>query len=170
MPLARVSGHSRTLPELTGAVDAGRDGSASLSSDTVFDAHRYTFKHATRFRAEMRKKEAREWTVLPKEEPSSGNSKPAKHAKEESAQCSRAVIQQNITKLASIAARSTAAQTVNPLSGGSSLLRWLTSMATKSTATQTADPVEDGRSLQHWRSIQWKYWLELQRGVQHSIQ
>ena len=38
-----------------------------------------------------------------------------------------------------------------------------------STATQTTDPAADGRSLHQWRSIQEKYWLELQK-AQHSIQ
>ena len=59
---------------------------------------------------------------------------PAKHAKEEKA-CSvlprRSVIQRNITKLASIATRSTAAQRVNPVSDGSCLLHWLMSAAIK---------------------------------------
>ena len=50
-----------------------------------------------------------------------------------------------------------------------SLLHWLTSTATKSRVTETSNPAADGRSLQQWRSIQGKYWLELQR-VQHSIQ
>ena len=36
------------------------------------------------------------------------------------------VIQQNVTKLASIATRSTAAKPVNPVTDGSSLLHWLT--------------------------------------------
>ena len=53
------------------------------------------------------------------------------------------VIQQNMTKLASI--------------------------ATRSTATQTTHSVTDGRSLQQSRSIQGKYWLDLQR-LQHSVQ
>ena len=53
------------------------------------------------------------------------------------------VIQQNMTKLASI--------------------------ATRSTATQTTNSVTDGSSLQQSRSIQGKYWLDLQR-LQHSIQ
>ena len=54
------------------------------------------------------------------------------------------MIQQNITKLAFIATRSTAAQTVDSVSEGSSLLHWLTSTAIKSTATQTSDPGADG--------------------------
>ena len=116
--------------------------------------------------------EAREWTVLPKEEPCSLHSMPAKHAKEEEAPSvipRGSVIQQHITKVASIATRPTAAQTVDPVSDGSSLLHWLTSTATKSTATQTSDPVAGGRSLLQWRSTQGKYWLELKR-VQHCIQ
>ena len=73
------------------------------------------------------------------------------------------VIQQNITKLASIATRSTAA------SDESSLWGWLATAATQSTATQTPAPETDERSLQQWRSAQGKYWLELER-LQHSIQ
>ena len=53
------------------------------------------------------------------------------------------MIQQNMTKLASI--------------------------ATRSTATQTTNSVTDWSSLQLWRSIQGDYWLELQR-PQHFIQ
>ena len=45
----------------------------------------------------------------------------------------------------------------------------LASIATRSTATQTTHSVTDGSSLQQWRSTQGKYWLEL-RGLQHSIQ
>ena len=45
----------------------------------------------------------------------------------------------------------------------------LASIATRSTATQTQNSVTDGRSLLQWRSTQGKYWLELQR-LQHSIQ
>ena len=48
---------------------------------------------------------------------------------------------QNITVLASIATRSTAAQTVDSVSDGSFLLH---STATKSTPTQTSDPGADG--------------------------
>ena len=53
-------------------------------------------------------------------------------------------------KMASLSTRSTSAQTEDPA------------------ATQPADPGVDGRSLQQWRSIQWKFWLELQK-VQHSV-
>ena len=131
--------------------------------------HRYACQYATKFRAEMQRDESRERTVLPKKEPSNRNSMPAKHAKDEEARSvlpRGSVIQQNTTKLASIATRSTVAQTANPVSDGSSLLQRLTSTATK--LTETSDPVADGRSLQQWPSIQGKYWLELQR-VQHSI-
>ena len=77
-----------------------------------------------KFRAEMQREETSEWTVLLKEEPSSGNGMPAKQAEQEEARSvlpRGSVIRQNITKLASIATRSTAAQTVNPVSDGSSL-------------------------------------------------
>ena len=97
---------------------------------------------------------------------------PVKHAKVEEARSVLprvSVIQQNITKLASTATRSTAAQTVDSVSDGSSLLHWQTSTATKSTAAQTSAPVADERSLQQWRSTQEKYWLKLRR-VQHSTQ
>ena len=109
-------------------------------------AQQYAHKYATRFRAEMQREEAREWTVFPKEEPGSGNSMPAKRAKKEACLVllTGSVIQQNITKLASIGTRSTAAQTVDSVSDGSSLLHWLTSTATTSTATQTSDPGEMG--------------------------
>ena len=103
-------------------------------------AQRYAYKQAARFGAEMQREEAREWSVLPKEEPRGGNSMPAKHAKEEEARSvlpTGSAIPQNITKLASIATHSTATQTVDPVSGGSSLLHWLTSTTTNSTATQT---------------------------------
>ena len=59
--------------------------------------------------------------------------------------------------------------TVDPVTDERSLWDWLTTSTTKCTATQTSAPEADERSLQHWRSIQEKYWLELQR-VQHSIQ
>ena len=49
-------------------------------------AHQYVYSYQTRFRAEMQREEARERTVLPKEEPISGNSMLAKHLEEEEAQ------------------------------------------------------------------------------------
>ena len=61
------------------------------------------------------------------------------------------MIQQNITKLASIAIRTTAAQRVNPVSDGSSLLHWLTSTSTKSTATQTSNSVLAAAAALHSR-------------------
>ena len=105
-------------------------------------AQRYAYKHAAKLRAEMQREEASEWTVSPKEEPSSGNRIPAKHTKKEEARSvlpRDSVIQQYTTTLASIATRSTAAQT---------------STASKSTATQTSNPAADGRALQQWRSTQ----------------
>ena len=45
----------------------------------------------------------------------------------------------------------------------------LATIATRSTATRTAIFRSDRSSMQQWRSIQGKYWLELQR-LQHSIQ
>ena len=91
------------------------------------------------------------WTVSSKGESKSENEAPAatrltKRTKDEETRSvlpRGSVIQQNMTKLASI--------------------------ATRSTATQTTNSVTDGSSLQQWRSIQGKYWLELQR-LQHSIQ
>ena len=89
------------------------------------------------------------WTVSSKEELKSDNEAPAsstrltRRTKDEEA-CSvlprGSVIQQNLTKLASI--------------------------ATRSTANQTTNSVTDRSSLQQWRSVQGKYWLELQR-LQH---
>ena len=64
------------------------------------------------------------------------------------------MIQQNNTKLASIASRSTAAQT---------------STVTKSTATETSDPAADGRSLQQWALHSREVLAELHK-MQHSIQ
>ena len=81
--------------------------------------------------------EASVWTVLSKEEPKSENEAPApssrltKNTKGEETRSvlpRGSVIQQNMTKLASI--------------------------ATRSTANQTPNSVTDGRSLQQWRSTQ----------------
>ena len=75
--------------------------------------------HCAQRYAKVQKRD--EISALPKEEPSSGNSKPVKHVKEEEAMGS--VIHQNITKFAS-----------QP-----DLPPPQTSTATKPTATQTSD-------------------------------
>ena len=116
---------------------------------------------------EVQREESREWSVFTKEEPRSGNGTSAKNAKDEEARSvlpRGSVIQQNITKLASIATRSTAAQTMNPVSDGSSLLHRLTSTATKSTATQTSNSVLAGSGAPLKGNTGWN------SKVQHSIQ
>ena len=70
------------------------------------------------------------------------------------------VIQQNMTKPASIATRSIAALTVNRVTDERSLLHWQTSAATRTAATPTPNSVTDGRSLQQWRSIRGEFWLD----------
>ena len=64
-----------------------------------------------------------------KKEPRSGNDTPAPSSRlTENAKDERgSVIQQKMTKLASIATRSASAQTMNPVTDGSSLLHWRTS-------------------------------------------
>ena len=52
-------------------------------------AHRYACQYATKFRAEMQRDESREWTVLPKKEPSNRNIMPAKHKRKKSGEYSR---------------------------------------------------------------------------------
>ena len=145
--------HTRSM---AAAHDKRTDDWASLEH-----FHRYAYRYATKIRAGIQREGSREWTVLSKEEPRSGNDTPApftmltKNAKDGEARSvlpRGSVIQQNMTKLA-IATRSTAAQTVNPGTDGRSLLHWQTA-ATRSTATQTPNSVTDGRSLQQWRSIQ----------------
>ena len=95
--------------------------------------HRYAHRYA-RNRAEIQREESREWTVLSKEEPRSGNGTSAKNAKDEEARSvlpRGSVIQQHIIKLASIATRS-------------GVLCQLTSTATKST-TLTSNSVTAAR-------------------------
>ena len=97
---------------------------------------------------------------------------PAKHAKVEEARSvlpRGLVIQQNITKLGSITTHSIAAQTVDPASDESSRVGLAGDRGNQIHSHLNVGCVADERSLQQWRSIQRKYWLELQR-LQHSIQ
>ena len=100
------------------------------------NVHPYAHRYAAKTRAEIQKEESREWTVLSKRGNECGNDMPAlstrltKNAIDEEARSALprgSVIQQNMTKLASIATRSIAARTLNRVTDGRSLLHWQTS-------------------------------------------
>ena len=93
---------------------------------------RYGHRYAAKIGAEIQREESRQWTVQSKEEPKSENEAPApstmltKDTKDEEARSvlpRGSVTQQNITKLAPIATRSTAARTVNPTTDGAYVCR-----------------------------------------------
>ena len=119
---------------------------------------RYGHRYAAKIGAEIQREESRQWTVQSKEEPKSENEAPApstmltKDTKDEEARSvlpRGSVIQQNITKLASIATRSTTARTVNPTTDGGQ-----TSAATRFTilaAKRVMDRVMKATALQPWR-------------------
>ena len=78
--------------------------------------HRYAHRYSMKIRAEIQREQSRNWTVLSKEDPRSGNDKLAPSTRPTNTKDDEArsvlprgsVIQQNMTKLASIATRSTA--------------------------------------------------------------
>ena len=77
---------------------------------------RYAHRYSTKIRAEIKIEQSRNWTVLSEEDPRSGNDKLAPSTRLTKTRDDEArsvlprgsVIQQNMTKLASIATRSTA--------------------------------------------------------------
>ena len=104
----------------------------------------------------MQREETREWTAIPKEEPRSGTSKPALGTPKKTV-CVQYLRKGRSRWRLSRPASPLLRQRTRP--GVGSLWDWLTPMS----ITQKADPRVDGRSLQQWRSIQGKYWLEVQR-------
>ena len=138
--------------------------------------HRYAHRYATKIRAEIQREESREWTVVSKEEPRSGNDTLApstrltKNAKDEEA---RSVLPERISDSTEHEQAGLHRDLIYDRSDSSdgrrSLLHWQSSASTSSTATQTPNSVTDGRLVQWWRSTQSEYWLELQR-LQRSIQ